>query len=280
MPRPGSHTSRAEGEARRRFLFMNGGPSHVDTFDPKPALLTHEGEQPSGELYKQSKGTGYMPSPLTFSRCGQSGVEVSESLPHLASVIDDCCVIRSMHTDVPNHEPALLQMHTGNLQPIRPSMGSWLLYGLGTVNANLPGYVVLRPTPKIVVGPALWSSSFLPAEFQATSVVTSDMKVEKLLANIRNASLSEPEQREGLDVLAALNQHHLAQRGGDPRLEGEIQAMETAFHMQREAMTETFEHFLREPQAVRDAYGEDALFARSCLLARPRLLEDGVAGVW
>jgi hypothetical protein len=254
------------------FLFMNGGPSHVDTFDPKPALLAHEGEQPSGELYKQSKGTGYMPSPLTFSRYGQSGIELSESLPHLAGVIDDCCVIRSMHTDVPNHEPALLQMHTGNLQPIRPSIGSWLLHGLGTANANLPGYVVLRPTPKIVVGPALWSSSFLPAEFQATSVVTSDMKVEKLLANIRNASLSETEQREGLDVLAELNQHHLAQRGGDPRLEGEIQAMETAFHMQREAMT-TFD-ISREPQAVRDAYGETP-FARSCLLAR-RLLEDGV----
>lgn len=107
------------------FLFMNGGPSHVDTFDPKPALAAHEGEQPSGELYKKSKGTGYMPSPFAFSRHGQSGIEVSETLPNLARIIDDCCVIRSMHTDVPNHEPALLQMHTGNLQPIRPSLGSW-----------------------------------------------------------------------------------------------------------------------------------------------------------
>jgi len=254
------------------FLFMNGGPSHLDTFDPKPALLAHEGQQPSGELYKKSKGTGYLPSPFAFSRHGQSGLEVSETLPHLASVIDDCCIIRSMHTDVPNHEPALLQMHTGNLQPIRPSLGSWLLYGLGTANANLPGYIVLRPSSKIVVGPALWSSSFLPAENQATSVLTSDMNVEKLVANIRNSRLTELEQRDGLDVLAQLNRHHLAKRGRDPRLEGEIQAMETAFHMQREAMT-TFD-ISREPQPIREAYG-DTPFARSCLLAR-RLLEEGV----
>ncbi|PYM09650.1 MAG: hypothetical protein DME18_17625, partial [Verrucomicrobia bacterium] len=151
------------------FLFMNGGPSHVDTFDPKPALETFAGQQPTGELYKKSKGTGFMPSPLQFQRCGQSGIDVSETLPDLGRIIDDCCIVRSMRTDVPNHEPALIQMHTGNVQPTRPSMGSWLLYGLGSENENLPGYVVLRPTPKIVVGPALWSNSFLPAEFQATS---------------------------------------------------------------------------------------------------------------
>src|SRR5262245_17393310 len=112
--------------ARRAiFLFMNGGPSHVDTFDPKPALKKFEGQQPEGELYKKNKGTGFMPSPLAFRKCGQSGIEVSETLPHLAQVIDDCCIIRSMKTDVPNHEPALIQMHTGNIQPIRPSTCSW-----------------------------------------------------------------------------------------------------------------------------------------------------------
>ena len=153
---------------RMVFLFMNGGPSHVDTFDPKPALATHAGQQPSGELYKKASGSGFLPSPFTFQKHGQSGVEVSETLPHLARVIDDCCIIRSMHTDVPNHEPALLQMHTGNLQPIRPSLGSWLLYGLGTENENLPGYIVLRPSSKIVVGPAFWSNGFLPAQYQAT----------------------------------------------------------------------------------------------------------------
>ncbi len=254
------------------FLFMNGGPSHLDTFDPKPALKVHEGKHPDGDLARKSKGAGFMPSPLAFARHGRSGIEVSESLPHLASVMDDCCIIRSMHTDIPNHEPALLQMHTGNIQPIRPSLGSWMLYGLGSENQNLPGYVVLRPTSQIVVGPALWSNSFLPAEHQATSVLTNDMKVEKLLTNIRNTKLPESEQREQLDLLGQLNRRHLGQRGGDSELEGQIHAMETAFHMQREAM-DTFD-ISREPESVRRAYG-DSPFARSCLLAR-RLVESGV----
>jgi len=185
------------------FLFLNGGPSHIDTFDPKPKLREMEGQQPAGELYKKSKGSGFMPSPLKFEKHGQSGIEVSETLPHLAKIIDDCCVIRSMKTDVPNHEPALIQMHTGNLQPIRPSIGSWALYGLGTENENLPGYVVLRPSPKIVVGPALWSNSFLPAEFQATSVITADMKVDNLIANIRNPHITPERQREQLDLVQA-----------------------------------------------------------------------------
>ena len=254
------------------FLFLNGGPSHVDTFDPKPALKKVEGQQPEGELYKKSKGTGFMPSPLEFRRCGESGIEVSESLPHLGKIIDDCCIIRSMKTDVPNHEPALLQMHTGNSQPVRPSLGSWLLYGLGTENENLPGYVVLRPTNKIVVGPALWSNSFLPAQYQATSVVTAEMQVDKLLANIRNPKLTQPQQREQLDLLAKLNQLHLQRRNGDGELDGQIKAMETAFQMQSEAM-KTFD-ISRESDSIRALYGESP-FARSCLLAR-RLVEDGV----
>jgi hypothetical protein len=254
------------------FLFLNGGPSHVDTFDPKPALAKFEGQQPSGNLYKKSKGTGFMPSPFAFSKHGQSGIEVSETLPHLGQVIDDCCIIRSMHTDVPNHEPALLAMHTGNLQPVRPSFGSWLLYGLGTENENLPGYIVLRPSNQIVVGPALWSNSFLPAQYQAASVLTQDMQVDQLLTDIRNPLLSRSEQREELDLLDTLNQRHLAQRGGDQALEGQIHAMETAFQMQSEAMR-TFDISL-ESEATRELYGKSP-FARSCLLAR-RLLEDGV----
>src|SRR5688500_12884131 len=254
------------------FLFMNGGPSHLDTFDPKPALEKYAGQQPAGDLYKKSKGAGYVPSPLKFSKHGRAGVDVSETLPNIARIIDDCCVIRSMHTDVPNHEPALIQMHTGNVQPIRPSLGSWLLYGLGTENENLPGYVVLRPSSKIVVGPALWSSSFLPAEFQATSVLTTDMSVDKLLANIRNPKLSYGQQREQLDLLAALNAEHLAARNGAQELDAEIKTMETAFQMQREAM-EVFD-ISREPEHVRKMYG-DTTFSKSCLLAR-RLVESGV----
>lgn len=254
------------------FLFMNGGPSHIDTFDPKPELAKYAGQQPTGELYKKSKGTGFMPSNFAFNKCGDSGIDVCETLPNLARIIDDCCIIRSMHTDVPNHEPALLQMHTGNLQPIRPSFGSWLLYGLGTENQNLPGYVVLRPTSKIVVGPALWSSSFLPARYQATSVITADMSVDKLIGNIRNPNLERQEQREQLDLLSQLNREHLTRRGNDSELEGQIRAMETAFQMQSEAM-ERFD-ISREPESVRTAYGNTP-FARSCLLAR-RLLEAGV----
>jgi hypothetical protein len=254
------------------FLFMNGGPSHVDTFDPKPALAKFEGQQPSGELYKKSKGTGFMPSPLKFERCGRSGIEVAETLPMIGRLVDDCCIVRSMHTDVPNHEPALIQMHTGNVQPIRPSLGSWLLYGLGSENENLPGYVVLRPTTKIVVGPALWSNSFLPAQYQAASVITADMRVDKLIANIKNTALTSGEQREQLDLLGRLNQIHRDQRQGDGELDAQIRTMETAFRMQREAM-DTFD-VSREPQAIREMYG-DTPFARSCLLAR-RLVEDGV----
>src|SRR6266446_6722518 len=254
------------------FLFLNGGPSHIDTFDPKPALRKFEGQQPTAELYKKNKGTGFMPSPYEFRACGRSGIEVSETLPNLGRVIDDCCIIRSMKTDVPNHEPALLQMHTGNIQPIRPSMGSWLLYGLGTDNQNLPGYVVLRPSPKIVDGPALWSNGFLAAEFQATSVITSDMRVDKLIANIRNPKLTEAQQREQLDLLGQLKRLHLQKRDGDAELDGQIKAMETAFRMQKRAMR-TFD-ISQEPEHIRAMYG-DTTFARSCLLAR-RLVEDGV----
>src|SRR3954467_8553190 len=245
------------------FLFMNGGPSHVDTFDPKPCLEKHAGQQPSGKLYKTSKGSGFAPSPLRFTKAGKSGIDVSETLPNIAQVIDDCCIVRSMHTDVPNHEPGLLMMNTGNIQPIRPSLGSWLFYGLGTENENLPGYVVLRPSNKIVVGPALWSSSFLPAQYQATTVYTDDMRVEKLVPNVKSPALTREQQREQLDLLQSLNRHHLAQRDGDGQLDAQIQTMETAFRMQAEAM-QAFD-VAKEPQSVREMYG-DTPFARSVLL--------------
>ncbi|MEZ5324317.1 MAG: DUF1501 domain-containing protein [Verrucomicrobiales bacterium] len=253
------------------FLFLNGGPSHVDTFDPKPALAKYEGQAPSGDLYKKAKGT-FLPSPLSFNRYGQGGLVISESLPNLAGVADDLCVIRSMHTDVPNHEPALVQMHTGVLQPTRPSMGSWALYGLGTENENLPGYVVLRPSPKTVVGPALWSNGFLPAQYQAASVITRDMQVDKLLANIHNPRFGYEKQREQVDLLHALNRHHLDQRPGGRELEAQIQTMETAYRMQIEA-TDAFD-VGKETEATREAYGKSK-FGQSCLLAR-RLAERGV----
>ena len=254
------------------FLFLNGGPSHVDTFDPKPALLKYEGQKPEGKLYRDGKKGGFMPSPFKFTRHGESGIEFSESVPHLAGLADDVCLVRSMHTDVPNHEPALLQMHTGVVQPTRPSLGSWALYGLGSENENLPGYVVLRPSPKTVVGPALWSNGFLPARYQATSIITREMVVEKLLPHIKSRTFDYGAQRRQLDLLGALNEEHLRERGGDAELEADIRAMETAYAMQMEA-TEALDPS-GESKATREMYGSSR-FANSCLLAR-RLAERGV----
>lgn len=254
------------------FLFMNGGPSHVDTFDHKPALRKAEGQHPLGKLYKESKATGFMPSPFVFRQHGQSGLKVSETLPELAKVIDDCCIVKSMKTDVPNHEPALLQMHTGNIQPIRPSFGSWLIYGLGAANENLPSYVVLRPSPKIVVGPSLWSNGFLPAKYQATSIDTSDLRVDKMLSHIKNPEFSFAQQREQVDLARRLNQRHRKDRAEDSALEAEIEAMETAYRMQIAAMDAL--DVQKEPQHVRESYGSTP-FAQSCLIAR-RLAEAGV----
>jgi len=173
-------------------LFMNGGPSHVDTFDPKPQLDKYHGRPLSRpNLRTERKTAGAMRSPFRFQRYGKSGIPVSELFHQTASAhIDDMCIIRSMVAEVPNHEPSLMLMNCGDGRLPRPSMGAWITYGLGSENQNLPGYVVLRPSPKIVVGPALWSNSFLPAEYQATSVITSDMKVDKLVANINNLFLS------------------------------------------------------------------------------------------
>ena len=253
------------------FLFMNGAPSHVDTFDPKPALAKYEGSQPTGELYRKNNGSGYMPSPFKFRAHGESGVVMSELLPNLAAHADDLCVLRSMHTNVPNHEPGLLIMNSGNQQPIRPSLGSWCSYGLGTENENLPGFVVLCPGLP-VVGPQLWSSSFLPGQYQGMSVDTNDMQVEKLVANLNHPNLTRAQQQRQLEFLGKLNRLHREQRQGEAAIDAQIRAMELAFNMQREA-SEAFD-VSREPAHVRDMYGQTT-FGQSCLLAR-RLCENGV----
>jgi hypothetical protein len=252
------------------FLFMNGGPSHVDTFDPKPALKRHAGETPGGEFGRNAK-LGYMPSPFAFRPHGRSGVVMSELFPHLSRCADDLCVIRSMYTDVPNHEPALLLMHSGNQQPIRPSLGSWASYGLGCENQNLPAFVVLAPG-RPVVGPQLWSSSFLPGTHQGMAVNTTDMRVEHLVANLHHPGLDRAGQMKQLDLLGALNRLHRERRPEAAALEAQIRALETAFHMQRES-AQAFD-IGEEPPSVRALYGE-TLFGRSCLLAR-RLVERGV----
>jgi len=252
------------------FLFMNGGPSHVDTFDPKPALQKHAGEKPTGKLFRAAQA-GFAPSPFKFAQHGQSGVVLSELFPNLALCADDLCVVRSMHTDVPNHEPGLIMMHSGVQQPVRPSLGSWLSYGLGNENENLPSFVVLAPR-RPVVGPQLWASSFLPGAHQGMAVDTNDMRVEKLVANLRHPTLDRAGQKQQLDLLEALDRLHLESRPGDAALESQIRALEQAFAMQTEA-AEAFD-ISREPEPVRAMYG-DTNFGRSCLLAR-RLAERGV----
>jgi len=253
------------------FLMMNGGPSHVDTFDPKPALAEQAGEAPDVPADRKTKSGGYLPSPFEFAPRGQCGMMMSELFPNLARHADDLCLVRSMHTDQPNHEPALLIMQSGNPQPTRPSLGSWVSYGLGTENENLPAYVAISPG-RPVVGPQLWSNAFLPGEHQATAVDTNQLAVDKLIANLRHPTLQRAEQRRQYDLLGALNRLHADSRQQEGKLETEIKSMELAFAMQAEA-AEAFD-VGREPDAVRDRYGR-SLFGQSCLLAR-RLAESGV----
>ena len=196
---------------------------------------------------------------------------MSELFPHLSHCADDLCVIRSMYTDVPNHEPALLLMHSGNQQPIRPSMGSWASYGLGSENRNLPAFVVLT-SGRPVVGPQLWSSSFLPGAHQGMAVNTNDLRVESLVANLRHPNLNRDEQKKQIDLLEELNRLHFEKRPEDAALEAQIKSLETAFNMQREA-ADAFD-VRREPAAIRAMYGE-SVFGQSCLLAR-RLAERDV----
>ncbi|MFO0958733.1 MAG: DUF1501 domain-containing protein [Isosphaeraceae bacterium] len=254
------------------FLFMNGGPSHVDTFDPKPAIKQYEGQTPDAVKADtgRKKGT-LMPSPFSFQKYGKSGIEVSELYPQVGSCIDDICVIRSLYTDNPNHEPSLLMMNSGNMQPIRPSLGSWLSYGLGTENRNLPGFVVLCPG-KPVVGPQLWGNSFLPGIFQGTQIDNKKIDPDQIIRDIRNPNLTPSAQREQLDLMQRLNRDHLAKRGQDEALDARIASLEMAYRMQFEAR-EAFD-IGRESKVTREAYG-DGEFASACLISR-RLVERGV----
>jgi hypothetical protein len=256
------------------FLFMNGGPSHVDTFDPKPDLTRRTG-QPLPESIRatiaRQNTTPLLASPFRFQRHGQSGIEVSELFPEIGRCIDDICVLRSMYTDNPNHEPGLLLMNSGNMQPIRPSMGSWLTYALGSENQNLPGFIVLCPG-RPVVGPQLWSNSFLPGIYQGTHINNKTIDPRTIIRDVNNRYLTPPEQRAQLDLLQQMNQAHLEQRGRDEQLEARIASLEMAFRMQGEAQ-EAFD-INRETQATRQLYGEGE-FANACLLAR-RLAERDV----
>jgi hypothetical protein len=253
-------------------LFMNGGPSQVDTFDPKPALERYHGQRPpDADLKTERRTGGLMKSPFKFAKHGESGLEISEIYPELAKCADDLCVIRSMYTNVPNHEPSLLMMNSGETQPTRPSMGSWLTYGLGSENQNLPGFVVLCPG-KPTVGPQLWSNSFLPGIYQGCHIHNGKLDPKNVIPHIHNNNLSASSQRRQLDLLNQLNESHLQERTADPNLEARIQSLEMAFRMQVDAQ-EAFD-LSTESKSTRDLYGSGD-FANACLIAR-RLAERGV----
>ncbi|MFO0922355.1 MAG: DUF1501 domain-containing protein [Pirellulales bacterium] len=254
-------------------IFANGGPSHVDTFDPKPMLTKYAGKPMPGETPRTERPTGSLyPSPFHFQRYGQSGIEVSELFQNLAQHIDDICVIRSMHADVPNHEPSLLLMNTGEPRLVRPSVGSWLTYGLGTENQNLPAFIAMCPGGYPIQESQNWQSGFLPGIYQGTYVNTNHESVDKLIENVANPHLPLESQRAQLDFIQAMNAKHRESRHSDPLIEARIQSMELAYRMQTEA-SDAFD-ITREPQHVRDMYGT-GVHARQLLIAR-RLVERGV----
>lgn len=254
-------------------LFMNGGPSQVDTFDHKPALQTHHGKSIKLEHLKTERPTGaVLRSPFSFSRYGKSGLEVSELFRHTAAHADDLCVIRSMKADVPNHEPSLMLMNCGEGRLARPSMGSWISYGLGSENENLPAYVSLCPGGMPIKRAENWRSSFLPGSFQGTYLDTAIESVEKMIENLRNPVMRDSRQARQLDFLRSINAEHLGQHRHEPQLEARIRSFELAYRMQTEA-SDAFD-ISKEPQMIRDMYGPGN-YARQCLMAR-RLLERGV----
>lgn len=261
------------GKAKRViFLFMNGGPSQVDTFDPKPALDKYAGQVIPLNLPTERKTGAALPSPFKLQRHGQSGLEISELFPNVARHADDLCVLRSLHADVPNHEPSLLLMNCGESRQIRPSMGSWVLYGLGTENQNLPGYIAMCPGGYPIQETQNWQAGFLPGVLAGTYIDPNKTDVDKLIENVRNRYTLDSDQRSQLDLLQRLNKEHQAKRAQDPLLEARIQSFELAYRMQSEA-SDAFD-VMRETEATREAYGPGN-FARQCLIAR-RLAERGV----
>jgi hypothetical protein len=261
-------------KARRVIhLFMNGGPSHVDTFDPKPMLQHYAGKPlPTPNLRTERKTGAAFPSPFKFKKYGQSGIEVSELFPHVAASIDDIAVIRSMHADVPNHEPSLMLMNCGEARQIRPSMGSWVTYGLGSENQNLPGFIAMCPGGYPIQETQNWQGAFLPGAFQGTYIDTRHTDLEKLVENIRSSFVTTGQQRQQLDLLRQLNEHHRSRRHQDAHLEARIQSFELAYRMQMDA-ADAFD-IGREPPSIRAMYGP-GVQGRQLLIAR-RLLERGV----
>ncbi len=279
-PRPPHFPARAK---RVIFLFMHGGPSSIDTFDPKPRLIRDHGKPLpiNRPLAFDDEEAGPLMKPLwDFKQYGESGIPVSDLFPHVGSRADDLCVIRSMVGEGVDHGAALLQTFTGSSTFTRPSMGSWVVYGLGNRNRNLPGFIALKPS--LAHGGAKnWGSVFLPGSYQGTAIGHAGLKVADIedepIAYLKNKGFSPDEQRFELDMLRNINRRHSAMRNADPQLEARIEAFELAFRMQVEA-PEAFE-LEKESEITKKLYGLDEEVTRDfgwqCLMAR-RLVERGV----
>lgn len=282
-PRKPHHGARAQ---RVIFLCMNGAPSHVDTFDYKPALARNDGKTLSG--YRQ--GAKLLASPWSFSQKGESGLWMSELFPALAAHADDLCLLRGMHTDVPAHAQATIQQHTGSFQFVRPSLGAWTLYGLGTTNRNLPGFVTLNP-PSGNGGAQNYGAAFLPATYQGMRIGSETRGRnrrggEGAVPNIENPRWNADQQRAQLDLVKRLNQEHARRDSGDDQVEGVIESYELAFRMQTE-LPALLDLSKEKPKTL-EAYGigDDATdaFGRQCLTARHlaaagvRFVEIGLGG--
>ena len=253
-------------------LFMNGGPSHVDTFDPKPALAKFAGKKLPLHYSTERKTGVAFPSPFEFRRCGQSGLPVSDLFPRVSRSIDDICVIRSMYANVPNHEPSLMLMNCGDDRMPRPSLGSWVSYGLGSENENLPTFMAMIPGGYPILGPANWRSSFLPASYQGVYVDTKVRELDKIIPFLRNNKLTLRQQREQLDFVQQMNRLHKQKRGVDSEMESRIKTFELAYRMQSRA-TDAFD-VSQETKATHEMYG-DSDYGRQLLMTR-RLIERGV----
>lgn len=267
------------------FLTMRGGPSHVDLLDYKPALISGTGK--TAKLSKDSSGATLMGPVRPFAQYGKSGLRMTELLPNIGAHADDLCIVNSMQTDLPNHAQAFVQMHTGSFQFVRPSLGAWTVYGLGSANENLPGFITLNP-PADNGGARNYGSAFLPATYQGTRVggsqlpalyaalLKKDVAPGPPMKNILNENLSRAEQRKQLDLIRGLNQQKLQREVHQPQVEGMIESFELAFRMQSE-VPEVLELSHEDPKTL-EMYGigkgKDS-FARQCLLAR-RLVQAGV----
>jgi hypothetical protein len=256
---------------RMIHFFCNGGPSHVDTFDPKPLLEQYAGRPVPNTLATERKTGAAFPSPFRFQKWGESGLEISELFARTAAHADDIAVIRSMYALVPNHEPSLMLMNCGDSVQARPSMGSWLLYGLGAENRNLPGFVAMCPNGYPIKDAENWQSAFLPGALQGTYVDPQHQQIDRLIENIRSPHASMATQSRQLDLLRQLNRQH-AENRHDDRLEARLQSFELAFRMQVDA-ADAFD-LSQEPQHIQEAYGS-GVHGRQTLMAR-RLLERGV----